>query len=116
MLSLSVTPQITPDNRLLLDVLVTKDSNAGVAPGGSGVPIINKREITTKVAVGNGETVVLGGIYEESTSDDVDKVPFLGDTPFLGALFRKTTKRTDKTEMLIFLSPRILAEETGKLK
>lgn len=114
-LSLSVTPQITPDNRLLLDVLVTKDSIASRVSG-TDIPIINKREITTKVAVGNGETVVLGGIYEEFTSDDVDKVPFLGDAPFVGALFRKTGKRTEKTEMLIFLTPRILSDDTGTLK
>jgi len=111
-LSLTVTPQITPDDRIILDLEVTKDSvgaNVQSANGGS-VPSIDTRAIQTQVLVNNGQTVVLGGIYETEESEDYSKVPFLGDLPGLGALFRSTRKVSNKSELLIFVTPKILHE------
>jgi len=111
-LSLTVTPQITPDDRIILDLVVTKDSvgaNVQSANGGS-VPSIDTRAIETQVLVNNGQTVVLGGIYETEESEDQTKVPFLGDIPGLGQLFRSTRKVSNKSELLIFVTPKILRE------
>ncbi len=111
-LSLTVTPQITPDDRIILDLEVTKDSvgaNVSSANGGS-VPSIDTRAIQTQVLVNNGQTVVLGGIYETEESEDVTKVPFLGDIPGIGSFFRSTRKITNKSELLIFVTPKILRE------
>ncbi|KAA3625853.1 MAG: type IV pilus secretin PilQ [Proteobacteria bacterium] len=102
-LGLTVTPQITPDDRLVLDVFVTKDSFAAADD-----TTINTKQIRTKVLLDNGETVVIGGIYEQSQSESTTKVPLLGDIPLLGALFRKRNKFDNRTELLIFLTPRIL--------
>jgi type IV pilus assembly protein PilQ len=102
-LSLTVTPQITPDNRVILDVFVTKDSF--VSPTEEN---INTFQIRTQVLLDNGETVVLGGIYEQQTSESVSKVPVLGDLPILGALFRTRGILDNRRELLIFLTPRII--------
>ena len=104
-LALEVTPQITPDDRIVMDVLITKDTFVDARAG-----LINKKEITTQVLLDNGETVVIGGVYEQAESSRVNKIPFLGDLPFLGVLFRNNTKVNDRTELLIFLTPRILSE------
>ena len=109
-LSLKVTPQITPDDRVIMDLNVTKDSVGSVF---AGVPSINTREINTQVLVENGETVVLGGIYEQTRSKDVSKIPLLGDLPYLGALFRNTSQVNNKVELLIFVTPKILKETLG---
>jgi type IV pilus assembly protein PilQ len=109
-LSLKVTPQITPDDRVIMDLNVTKDSVGQIF---AGVPSINTREINTQVLVENGQTVVLGGIYEQTRSKDVNKVPLLGDLPYLGALFRNTQTVDDKVELLIFVTPKILKESLG---
>lgn len=109
-LGLEVTPQVTPDGRVILDVDVTKDSIAGFQDGS---PIVNTRHVTTKVIANNGDTVVLGGIYEETITDSTDKVPLLGDAPFIGNLFKRTNRGTDKQELLIFLTPRILTDSAG---
>ncbi|MFO1406002.1 MAG: type IV pilus secretin PilQ [Steroidobacteraceae bacterium] len=111
-LSLTVTPQITPDDRLILDLKVTKDSVGEYVPSATGglVPSIDTRQITTQVLVNDGQTVVLGGILETDSRDDVNKVPFLGDIPGLGVLFRKKATRDDKNELLIFVTPKILRE------
>jgi len=109
-LGLEVTPQVTPDGRVILDVDVTKDSIAGFQDGS---PIVNTRRVTTKVIANNGDTVVLGGIYEETLTDSTDKVPLLGDAPFIGNLFKRTNRGTDKQELLIFLTPRILTDTAG---
>jgi type IV pilus assembly protein PilQ len=106
-LSLKVTPQITPDDRVIMDLNVTKDSVGTIY---AGVPSIDKREVNTQVLVENGETVVLGGIYEQTRSKNVTKVPLLGDLPFMGALFRTTSQVDDKVELLIFVTPKILKE------
>ncbi|MEK7321457.1 MAG: type IV pilus secretin PilQ, partial [Pseudomonadota bacterium] len=109
-LGLKVKPQITPDDRVIMDLNVTKDTVGQVF---GGVPSINTREINTQVLVENGETVVLGGIYEQTRSNSVSKVPLLGDLPVLGALFRKTTNLDNKVELLIFITPKILKEGLG---
>lgn len=106
-LSLKVTPQITPDDRVIMDLLIKKDSVGDIF---DSVPSINTREISTQVLVENGETVVLGGVYEEATNDGMSKVPFLGDLPLIGALFRSTTKRDSKEELLVFITPKIIKE------
>lgn len=111
-LELKVTPTITADNRVYLTLDVKKDAINRLVPnpGGGFVPQLDKREITTSVLVDNGQTVVLGGVYEFDKSTDVTKVPFLGDIPGLGALFRDTKKNNTKAELLIFVTPRILTE------
>ena len=111
-LSLKVKPQITPDDRILMDLEVNKDSVGQVV---GNVPSIDTKSVTTQVLVENGETVVLGGVYEQMTRDQVEKVPLLGDIPLLGALFRTTHKEDDKIELLIFVTPKIL-KEGGRLQ
>ncbi len=106
-LSLSVTPQITPDDRVVMDLAVNKDSVGGVF---SGVPSINTRSVTTQVLVNNGDTVVLGGIYEQEVTEGEDKVPLLGDIPLLGYLFKSNSKIESKSELLIFVTPKILKD------
>ncbi len=102
-LGLTVTPQITPDERIILDVSVTKDRFAS-----ADSPIIDTKQINTQVLLDNGETVVIGGIYEQETVNNVDKVPVVGDIPLLGTLFRRKTKQDNKKELLIFLTPKII--------
>ncbi len=111
-LSLTVTPQITPDDRIIMDLIVTKDSVGEVVPSATGgfVPSIDTRELITQVVVNDGETVVLGGIYETETRDTVSKVPVLGDIPGLGFLFRTKATISTKAELLIFVTPRILRD------
>lgn len=111
-LSLNVTPQITPDDRIIMDLKVSKDSVGQVITNerGGQVPSINTRSLETQVLVNNGQTVVLGGIYETTQSEDIKQVPLLGSIPYLGALFRQTTKVSDKSELLIFVTPKILKE------
>lgn len=106
-LSLKVTPQITPDDRVILDLRVTKDSVGEIF---SGVPSIDTKEVQTQVLIDNGETVVLGGIFEHVQKTEKRKVPLLGDIPFLGWLFRSTSKVDEKDELLIFVTPKILKE------
>lgn len=108
-LSLEVTPQITPDNRVIMEVKVTKDApDFSVAASTGGVPSINKNEVNAKVLVADGETIVLGGVFTNTQSRSVDKVPFLGDLPFIGQAFRRTLVQDKKSELLIFLTPRIM--------
>ncbi len=112
-LSLEVTPQITPDNNIIMDLRVHKD-NVGdvISTGGLGgtVPSIDTRAVETQVLVEDGQTVVLGGIYETERRETISKVPFLGDIPAVGALFRSKQLQNDKSELLIFVTPRILEE------
>ncbi|WKN21394.1 MULTISPECIES: type IV pilus secretin PilQ [Azotobacter] len=106
-LSLEVTPQITPDNRIIMEVKVTKDQ-ADFAKALNGVPPINKNEVNAKVLIGDGETIVIGGVFSNIQAKSVDKVPFLGDLPFIGRLFRRDVVADSKSELLVFLTPRIL--------
>ena len=111
-LKLDVTPNITPDDRILLDLVVNQDSVGALVPSGNGglIPTIDTVELTTQVLVGNGETVVLGGVFKNEELVKVEKVPVLGDIPYLGTLFKSTANNQQKTETLIFITPRILSE------
>ncbi|PMN52026.1 fimbrial protein [Vibrio lentus] len=110
-LSLKVTPQITPDNRLVLDLSVTQDRPGQVVKTGTGEAVaIDTQRIGTQVLVNNGETVVLGGIFQHSISSTVDKVPLLGDLPVLGALFRRSYENVGKSELLIFVTPKVVIQ------
>ena len=106
-LSIQVTPQITPDDRIIMDLKVNKDAVGEVF---AGIPSIDTREVNTQVLVNNGDTIVLGGIYEQVTRDEVDKVPLLGDIPILGYLFKHTLESDEKAELLIFVTPKILKD------
>ncbi|MEG2301233.1 MAG: type IV pilus secretin PilQ, partial [Acinetobacter sp.] len=106
LLSLDVTPSITPDGKVQMQLNITSDTVGAPAPNGELT--LNKNEINTNVLVDNGETVVLGGIFEQQTQNSQTKVPFLGDIPYLGRLFRKDVKSDNKRELLIFVTPRIV--------
>ena len=106
-LSLEVTPQITPDNRIIMDVKVTKDE-PDFANALDGVPPIKKNEVNANVLVSDGETIVIGGVFSNTQTKSVDKVPFLGDLPFLGRMFRRDTVTDQKSELLVFITPRIM--------
>ncbi|MBK6863167.1 MAG: type IV pilus secretin PilQ [Ideonella sp.] len=110
-LMLEVTPQITPEGNVIMEVEVSKDSVGQVF---AGVPSINTKSVKTQVLVENGGTVVIGGIFEQLESTDVSKVPFLGDIPYLGNLFKTTTKQLNKTELLIFLTPKVVSERAPR--
>ena len=103
---------MTPDNRIILDLNVKKDSvgQVIVTSGGVNVPSIDTREIKTQVLVNDGQTVVLGGILESERRESDKKVPYLGDIPVLGHLFKTTSKTNNKKELLIFITPKILRE------
>lgn len=107
-LKLQVTPQITPDDQIILTVDINKDSRGQATPGGLA---INTKHIKTQVQVENDGTVVIGGIYTETITDSVAKVPLLGDLPVLGNLFKNSEKLHDKTELLIFLTPKIVGND-----
>ena len=107
-LSLAVTPQITPDDRILLDLQVNQDSRG--SPDVLGVPPINTRGVATQVMVDNGETVVLGGVYTQVDNESIDRIPFFSDLPYVGFLFKRTSVDIDKSELLIFVTPKILKE------
>jgi len=107
-LSLTVTPHITPDNKIILDLVVTQDTVSDVQSGQA--PAIDTQRIGTQVLVNNGETIVLGGIYQQAIISTVSKVPVLGDIPYFGWLFRNTSQFNEKKELLIFVTPRIVTE------
>ena len=110
-LSLEVTPQITPDNKVILDLVITQDSIGDIVQTTSGSAVsIDTQEIVTQVLVENGETLVLGGIYQQRVTNSVSKVPVLGDIPYAGALFRSTVDQYEKDELLIFVTPRIVMQ------
>ena len=111
-LSLTVIPQITPDDRIIMDLTITKDSVGEVVASATGgfVPSIDTRELVTQVVVNDGETVVLGGVYETELRDTVNKVPLLGDIPGLGYLFRSRASVNNNAELLIFVTPKILRD------
>jgi type IV pilus assembly protein PilQ len=109
-LRLEVTPQITPEGNLILDVLVTKDSRGVNTTAG---PAINTKRVKTQVLIENGGTVVLGGIFTQTDRSDVNKVPLLGDIPVLGNLFKNTVRSSDKTELLVFITPKVVTDRTA---
>lgn len=104
-LSLEVTPQITPDNRIIMEVKVNKDSVGQVF---QGVPSIDTNEVNAKVLVADGETIVIGGVFSNTQNKSVDKVPFLGDLPFIGRVFKRDVVQNEKSELLVFITPRIM--------
>ncbi|MCZ6854047.1 MAG: type IV pilus secretin PilQ family protein [Gammaproteobacteria bacterium] len=106
-LSLEVTPQITPDDRIIMELNVKQDTVGQVF---NGVPSINTNEIQTQVLVDNGQTIVLGGVFQTDRNISTTKTPFLGDLPYIGRLFRRTIERDDKQELLIFITPRIIQD------
>ncbi len=108
-LSLTVTPQITPDDKILLDLAVHQDTQG--ANTLAGIPIINTKNVSTQVMVDNGETVVLGGVYTRADTNNVERVPFFGDLPYLGFLFKRTSLQETKSELLIFVTPKILKDD-----
>ncbi|MCE0557182.1 type IV pilus secretin PilQ family protein [Motilimonas sp. E26] len=111
-LSLNVTPHITPDNKIILDLVITQDSKGEVVATAVGQAVsIDTQEIGTQVLVDNGETIVLGGIYQQQIKDTVTKVPLLGDIPWAGALFRNTIQENSKRELLIFVTPKIITQD-----
>ena len=109
-LRLEVTPQITPEGNVILDVEVNKDSVGAVT---AGVPSINTKSVKTQVLVENGGTVVIGGIFEQIDRTDEVKVPFLGDVPYLGNLFKTKSRTLNKTELLIFLTPKVVTDRSA---
>lgn len=111
-LSLDVTPSITPDGKIQMMLQIKNDSVGNPTP--TGQLTINKNEINTNVLVDNGETVVLGGIFEQTTANQQTKVPFLGDLPYIGRLFRKDVKSDNKSELLIFVTPRIVNDSVSR--
>ncbi|HSV20380.1 MAG TPA: type IV pilus secretin PilQ family protein, partial [Casimicrobiaceae bacterium] len=117
-LRLDVTPQITPDNRIIMTVEIRKDSVGQFVQlgGGFSVPSIDTKNVTTQIAVNNGDTAVIGGIYEETIRSDQTKVPLLGEIPVIGYLFKQTGRSSEKTELLIFLTPRIVRESITAVK
>ena len=112
LLKLQVTPSITPDDRIIMKLEINQDSIGELVPSGHGghVPTINTTELTTQVLVDNGETVVLGGVFRVVDVESESKVTGLGDIPYLGRLFTKTSVTQEKMETLIFITPRILAD------
>ena len=117
-LRLEVTPQITPDNRIIMTVEVRKDNVGQFVDLGGGfrVPSIDTRNVLTQIHINNGDTAVIGGIFEETITNDVTKVPVLGDIPFLGYLFKTTGRTSEKQELLIFLTPRVVKESLNTVK
>lgn len=110
-LSLRVTPQITPDNRIILNLVVTQDTRGETVSTSTGPAVaIDTQEISTQVLVENGETIVLGGIFQSTSANDVSKVPLFGDLPLVGNLFKTTQKIEEKRELLIFVTPKIITE------
>ena len=107
-LSLEVTPQITPDDKIIMDLVVNQDSRGEVT---GGIPAINTNSVTTQVLVGNGETVVLGGIFQSEVATTITKTPFLGDIPYLGRLFKRTEHIDERSELLIFITPKIIKSD-----
>jgi type IV pilus assembly protein PilQ len=117
-LALDVTPQITPDGRVIMQVEIRKDSVGELVnvQGGGQVPAIDTKNVLTQIAVNNGDTAVIGGIYEEVIRNDITKVPFLGDVPVVGNLFKTTGRSSQKTELLIFLTPRVVRDTVTSVR
>lgn len=108
-LGLTVTPQITPDNRVIMDLVITQNTRGETVSTPTGPAVsIDTQEISTQVLVENGETIVLGGIYQQQILNDINKVPVLGDIPYVGVLFRNDSQISEKRELLIFVTPRII--------
>ena len=110
-LQLKVTPQITPDDHIIMDIEVNKDALNTTATNNNGEPAIDTQQVKSQVLVNDGETLVIGGIYEQTTANNVVRTPFFGDLPYVGRLFRNKSGTNDKKELLIFVTPKIVREE-----
>ena len=106
-----MTPQITPDDRIIMDLAVNQDTIGQIF---GGIPSIDTRQVNTQVLVDDGETVVLGGIYEQTKREDVEKVPFFGDLPYIGRVFRQDSSQNNRSELLIFVTPKIVKESLSQ--
>ncbi|OQX45588.1 MAG: type II and III secretion system protein, partial [Candidatus Sedimenticola endophacoides] len=111
-LKLEVTPQITPDDSVILDLEIQKDE-ADFTRSVLGVPPVNTQSVETSVLVENGETVVLGGVFERTDQTNTERVPFFGDLPYVGFLFKQELRRDENSELLIFVTPKILKAGLG---
>ena len=111
-LSLDVTPQITPDGNVIMELAIAQDSVGGTTSDGQ--IIIDTRKLNTTVLVGDGETIVLGGVFEETNNNEVEKVPVLGDLPLLGKLFRNKVVIEDKKELLVFITPKLINDALAR--
>ncbi len=111
-LKLEVTPQITPDDHVIMDLIINKDEPDFVNQV-DNVPSLNTNEIETSVLVDNGETVVLGGVFERVRTNSTERIPFFGDLPYVGFMFKQNAQKDDNTELLIFVTPKILKETIG---
>jgi len=113
-LGLTVTPQITPDDRIVMDLKINKDTVGQIFSAGNiNVPSIDTREVSTQVLVDNGETVVLGGVYEQNLLNSTDLVPFFGNLPLIGRLFQRNVHQDNKSELLVFVTPKIIKENVS---
>jgi type IV pilus assembly protein PilQ len=110
-LQLKVTPQITPDDHIIMDIAVNKDALNTTATNNNGEPAIDTQKVESQVLVNDGETIVIGGIYEQTKVNNVVRTPFFGDLPYIGMLFRNRSGTNDKKELLIFVTPKIVREE-----
>jgi len=110
-LQLKVTPQITPDDHIIMDIAVNKDALSTKARNVDGEPAIDTQKVESQVLVNDGETIVIGGIYEQTQSSQVIRTPFFGDLPYIGMLFRNRSGTNEKKELLIFVTPKIVREE-----
>ena len=106
-LQLDVTPQVTPSGSIIMDLYISKDAVGAVT---NGIPSIDTKNVRTNVRVNDGETIVLGGVYEGTSRNDVNKVPFFADLPGIGFLFKRTLNQDDKTELLIFVTPKVMKD------
>src|SRR5690554_6330710 len=113
-LKLDVTPQITPDNRIIMELVINQDSVGAINPA-TGIPTIDVTQLVTKVLVANGQTVVLGGVFQVEQVTGETKVPLLGDLPVVGRLFKQTVNEQSKRELLIFITPRIMSDSLTNL-
>lgn len=109
-LSLTVIPQITPDGRINMELDIRQDSVAAGSGGVNGIPAINTNQVTTSALVSDGETIVLGGVFREESTTSETKTPILGDLPYVGQLFKRTSNASRRTELLIFITPKIITE------
>jgi len=104
-----VTPHITPDDRVIMDIIINKD-NPDWTNARQGIPPIDRRSVETSVLVENGETIVLGGVFERTKTENIERVPFFGDLPYVGFMFKQRSEKDDNKELLIFVTPKILKD------
>ena len=115
-MSLKVLPRITPDNKIIMDVTINKDTPDNTYQSSEGEPSIRTQSVKTQAMIEDGGTLVVGGIYQEQMSNNISKVPFLGDIPVLGNLFKSRSRSHTRNELLFFITPRIMGGESTVLR